>query len=132
MGKLTERIDSASPTRLVEIAEDLLKVKCEFCEKEKEDVKDARMSLRDYIQSIRSQLKVFGVLGGAGGTVYGWKALLKKISSMGFKGMIAVSIVGLLAIWWLYEIWEDITLRVRELREALHKLDNCLEKHNCH
>lgn len=114
----------------MEIAEDLLKIKCEHCDTEKEDVKDARMSLRDYISGVRAQLIALGVIGG--GAAIGWKAILEKLIAMGLWGAVAITVGGLLIIWLLYEIYSEIAKRIKELKAALHALDNCLEKHNCH
>ena len=130
MGKMTDRINKASPNRLLEIAEDLLKVKCEHCDTEKEDVKDARMSLRDYLSGIKAQLIAIGVIGG--GAAIGWKAILAKLTALGLWGAVVVTAGGLLIIWFLYDVYSQIKKRVKELRAALHALDDCLEKHNCH
>ena len=135
MGKYTKRIDNASPTRLEEITEDLLSVECDFCHTEREDVKDARNSLRDYIAAIRSELAAFGLIGGATGlTAYAsWAKIVEVLAAIGIVALAAiVGTFGLLALWWLYEVWKQITLRVRELRQALKDLDDCLEDNLCY
>lgn len=135
MGKYTERIDNASPTRLEEITEDLLSVECDFCHTEREDVKDARNSLRDYIAAIRSELAAFGLIGGATGlTAYAsWAKIVEVLAAIGIVALaVIVGAFGLVALWWLYEVWKQITLRVRELRQALKDLDDCLEYNLCY
>ena len=129
MGTMTDRINGASPKRLLEIAADLLAVNCGYCDTEKEDVKDARSSLRDYVAGIKAQLIALGVIGG--GAAIGWKAILAKLTALGLWGAVAVTVGGLLIIWLLYEIYSEIAKRVKELRAALNALDDCLQENNC-
>lgn len=52
-----------------------------------------------------------------------------EIKSIGLWGGLVLIGVGLLAIWWLYDVWKEIVKRIREWRKTLNALDDCLEQY---
>ena len=134
MSRFTDTINTGGPTRLIEVAQDLIDIACPACDTKKEDVKDARNSLRDYIASVKSQLIAAGVISGGGGGIivgiHGWAQIVETVLAFSWASLL-ILFGGLLAIYWLYVVWKEITKRVREFREALRVLDQCMEQNNC-
>ncbi|MFH1651255.1 MAG: hypothetical protein ABID87_04045 [Chloroflexota bacterium] len=129
MGRNLANITKATPWKLSTIADDLIAEAGVNCQNEVNDVKDARDSLKDYISSIRTTLVGLGIISGGTGWLVGWATILEKIMSLGKLGGFVFIGVGLLAIWWLYDVYAEILKRIRELRKALNALDDCLEQH---